>query len=96
MKLKEVINVNEIIVEPGWFFKGVRGKRIFIKGYLGGLLPEEKGYQWGKNKLRIILTNKDFELYKAEFWDAYGKDVLVCSVYLNDVDIKNYFPEFKT
>ena len=94
MTLKEVINANEIICNEEWFHEGYTGTRIFIKGYLGGLKQGDRGYNFGKKKLELLLKDKEFKLYAPEFWEKYGKEILVCSVYLQMSDIKVYFPEF--
>lgn len=95
MKLKEVINGNELITQKNWFFEGVEGNRIFIKGYMAPRKPGERGYEWAKNKLTVLLKDKEFILTNGEFWEAYGNQILICNVDLDGTSIKHYFPEFK-
>ncbi len=93
--IKEIINGNEILVKPNWFFKGYEGDKVYIDGFRAPSDESGYGYSFAKKKLTSLLSDKEFGLHAPEFWEKFGKDKIVCHVYLNDVDIKNYFPEFK-
>ncbi len=91
--IKEILNGNEIIVTPSWFWEGNTGDRVFISGFHA---PKQEGNSsFAKSKLETLLSDTSFELKDPKFWEAYGKDILVCRIFKNGVDISNYFPEFK-
>lgn len=91
-----IINGNTIAVS-GWTWKGeYSGTKVIISGY------DIKNGDYdpiAKNKLEILLRDKQVELknvIKAEKSNTSGDDTIYCSVYLNDIDISQYFPELKT
>lgn len=92
----EIISGDEIIVEPNWLWEGFQGKKVIVFGYK---TPKHHmpGYEFAINKLKEILQGKQVELKDPQFFpNSFGYDKLVCRVYLNGVDIANYFPEFKS
>lgn len=97
-KVVQVLNGDQIRVEPSWTWidnSGVEreGDVVVVFGYR---TPEKgmAGYEFAKSKLEALLLNKDVELYNPRFFKNFGFEKIVCSVYLDDVDIANYFPEF--
>lgn len=91
MTLKEIINGNEIVCNEDWFFKG----------YLGPLQEHQRGYEYAKKKMQLLLENKEFTLFNGEFWEKYGHEVLVCNVAVDftgngtECFVEDFFPEFK-
>lgn len=93
--VKEVINGEELIVEPNWLWEGQEGNKVVVYGYS---TPKSQmpGFEFAKSKLEALVKGKEIELFNPRFFQKrYGDERLVCSVYLDEVDIANYFPEFK-
>ena len=60
------------------------------------MIPPEKGdpkFQETSDHLKQLLLNKEVELKKPVML-SYGR--LLCDVYLNDKNLKTYFPEYIT
>jgi hypothetical protein len=98
-KVVEIVSGDEFIVEPSWEWEtqdGVEheGNKVVVFGYQTPK-PGMENYQFAKEKLKALLLGKEVELYEPKFFKAFGYRKLVCTVYLNEVDIANYFPEFK-
>lgn len=93
-KFKEFIDGNEITIEGKWFHKGYEGNRVFIKGVI---LPKEGeyGHVFLVKKMNALLSGKDVSLFSPEFYEPFGKEILACYVYLNGINIIQFFPEFK-
>ncbi|MES2397379.1 MAG: hypothetical protein V4549_15320 [Bacteroidota bacterium] len=97
--VKEVVNGDEIKVEPEWSCEDndgnlIVGNHVIVFGYR---TPQfgMAGYEFAKKKLEALTQGKEIELYNPQFLKRFGEKI-VCSVYLDDVDIANYFPEFKS
>lgn len=92
-RVREVLSGDEIKIEPGWNWEGYKGDTVVVFGYT---TPEigMYGYEFAKQKLTELLEGKSVELYTPKFYTKYGYEKIVCYVYLNGVDISNYFPEF--
>jgi len=89
-KVVEIIAGDTFIVSPGWKWNNEIGARIRPDGYN----TPEKGdpkFQETKEKLEQLLLNKEIELKKPVML-SYGR--LLCDVYLNDKNLKTYFPEY--
>lgn len=92
-RVKQVISGDEIIVEPKWAWKGYEGNRVVIFGYQTPK-PGMQGYEFAVHKLKALIEGKQIALYSPQFFEKIGYSALVCNVYLDDIDIANYFPEF--
>lgn len=91
--IKKILTGNKIELNQNWFWQGHEGNVVYVEGYR---VPEEGyGSTFGREKLERMLKDEPFELYAPKFWDAYGKKILVCRVYIKEVvDISHLFPEF--
>lgn len=86
-----IIDGNTIEVQ-GWKWVDYKGRIVKIAGYN----VSSQYDSFAKKKLITLLEGKEIELkkvIKAEKRDGDNNDVIYCSVYLNDVDIAQYFPE---
>lgn len=94
--VKEIISGGEIMVFPNWRWEGKTGNKVIINGFHPPTNESEYGFRFAKNKLTTLLKEKEIELFNPFFIDKYiSKDVLFCNVYLDEINIKNYFPEFR-
>ena len=90
-KITDIIDGNTIQVE-GWKWGDFRGKRVRIQGY--NITGQDK-QSFAKMKLETLLNGEQIELKNVVTADKgeSGDDLLYCSVFLNDIDISQYFPE---
>ncbi len=95
-KVNEIINGGEFTVTPNWVWERKMGNKVSVLGFRPPTHKQEYGYNFAKNKLELLLNGKNVALCKPTFIDKYGEDVLFCYVYLDDINISNYFPEFKS
>lgn len=101
-KVTEIISGNSISVSPNWNIAGESGNLVKINGYKLEIsdkktkFPEVFVKDLATNRLKILLSDKLVELRvrPTETGDALNDGVLSCRIYLNDVDISNYFVEF--
>lgn len=88
-----IINGNTIKVQPGWTWNNVNGDLVQIKGY--NVSPAYTTL--AIHRLNTLLINKQVELKNAVSTNlTINGNEVVCSVYLNGIDISQYFPELKT
>jgi hypothetical protein len=91
----DIIDGNTIRVS-GWSWNNLEGERVRIAGFN----PQGADYiAFAKNKLQTLLKDKKVELknvISSEKGTKEKDDLITCSVYLNDIDISQYFPELKT
>ena len=92
-RVKQFITADVITVEPDWLWQGKQGNKVIVFGYTTPE-PNMVGYDFAKKKLEALLKDKQIELRNPTFYPNLGYDVLICSIYLDGVDIANYFPEF--
>ena len=87
----EVIDGDTFFVTPDWKWKNESGNRVRPTGYDA---PEkgEPGWEAAKDKLAGLILNKQVDLKNCVKIDR-GR--LVCTVYLDGVDIASYFPEYQ-
>jgi hypothetical protein len=91
----DIIDGN-IIAVAGWQWNGYEGKKVKIAGYN---IKGSETNSFAKSKLQILLKDKQVELKNvvgAEKGIAEKDDIITCSVFLNDIDISQYFPELTT
>lgn len=94
-KVTNIIDGNTITVD-GWKWNNYTGKSVKIVGYN---VNGENQNTFAKSKLEILLKEKSIELknvQKAEFSIPPGNDTIYCEVFLNDINIAQYFPELTT
>jgi hypothetical protein len=88
-KVTNIIDCATIKVTPKWRWMEEYGSTIKIQGYTAPIEHND----FIVEKLRILLLNK-FVTLKNPI-GLFG-NVLHCSVFLNDIDVANYFPELKS
>lgn len=102
--IKRIVNGNTIQVTNSWIWADKKGSYVRILGY--DINSQNDGFAAGK--LRTLFgENAAIELKNPKkvegaglmllgSLDAPPDNILYCSVYLNEVDIAQYFPELKT
>jgi len=90
-KVKNVIDGDTFTVSPTWKWENESGDTIRPNGYDS---PEkgEAGYEAASNKLKNLIQGKEVELKNA-IKLTYGR--LLCDVYFNGKNLKDYFPEYQ-
>lgn len=70
------------------------GRKVKISGFE---FANKKLKDFAKSKLEILLKNESIELRNPVNPQKFGEkdDLITASVYLNDIDILQYFPELK-
>lgn len=94
-KVEEIISGDEIRISPNWAWQGEIGDTVVVYGYITPK-PTMDGYEFAKKKLEKLILGRKVELYSPSFYDKFGHAKLVCNVYLDGIDISNFFPEFKS
>lgn len=101
-KVIEIINVDTIKVSPEWFWEQPDGTKLQgnILRIWGYFTPPHGTFaaNYAKEKLVKILQDQMVELKnpKKITNPAEAKNTpIACDVYLNDVNIMLYFPEYK-
>lgn len=89
-KVTEVIDGDTFKVSPNWKWNGQSGDTVRSNGYD---TPEkgERGYDQATTKLSNLILGKEVELKKPITF-TYGR--LLCDVYVNGKNLKDYFPEY--
>lgn len=85
-KIKNVRDGQFVQVEPHWQFKGVTGDVINIKHQV------TISNLYLLNRLKSILTDREVELKNPI---SIEQGSLNCFIFLDGVNIKNYFPELQ-
>jgi len=90
-KVKIVIDGDTFTVTPNWKWDEQTGDTVRANGYN---TPEQgqPGYEEAKSKLKNLIEGKDVELKNA-IKITYGR--LLCDVYYNEKNLKDYFPEYQ-
>ena len=94
-KVEEVVNGNTIRVS-GWEWSGHSGQLVRIQGYS---VPDASYQNYVTNKLKHLLEGKSVDLKRVitvEKGFGLKSDTILCSVFLNDIDIATYFRELST
>lgn len=97
-KVTGIIDGNTITTQ-GWQWGDYKGKDVIVSGIPA---PSSKGSEYAnfaKGKLQLLLQDKQIELRgvtNSQKREGENNDIITCSVYLNDIDISQYFPEFTT
>lgn len=90
-KVTEIINGNTVEV-GGWTWGELKGKKVKIRGYE----VDSNSDIFAKNKLEVLLKNKEIELRSPVSLIADSKEgdpTIMCTVVLNEIDVSQYFPE---
>lgn len=94
-KVIDIIDGNTIKVSS-WKWREYSGKRVRIVGYN---IPDRDVYPtYAKDKLKTILEGKTIELkgvigVERPVPDKLNDDLIKCSVFLDEINIANYFRE---
>ena len=89
-----IINGNTIQVKPAWTWNNVTGDKVRINGYTiySQSLPAQAADDIAKGRLNTLLAGKSFILSNPTHIE---NDTIYCDIYLNGINIVNYFPDFK-
>jgi len=88
-----IIGGNTLDLIPTWTWGGLSGHRVQING----LNPIDTTISM--SKLQLLLNNKPVELKNPirSYTDPSSSiNILICSVYLNGINVLDYFPELKS
>lgn len=88
-KVISIIDGDTIRVSPNWRLGELSGDVVKILGYS----PNDKDHQVAAPKIKKLLFNKSVELKNASIYNV-ASEALLCSVYLNNIDVRTYFPEY--
>jgi hypothetical protein len=89
-KVIEIIDGDTIRITPDWTWNNKKGNIIKIIGYSS---PLERDQKFAIKKLSGLVLNRDVELKDAQIY-AEESSAILCRVYLNEVDVSKYFPEY--
>lgn len=92
--VKEIITGGEFIVFPNWVWERKTGNKVGVLGFFPPVVDTEYGFNFAKKKLEELLKERQIQLCSPTFIDKHGEDILFCHVYLDETNIKTYFPEF--
>jgi endonuclease YncB( thermonuclease family) len=86
-----IIDGDTFTVSPQWSWNGESGDTVRTNGYN---TPEkgQPGYEAAKNKLKNLIQRKWIE-FRSAYRITYGR--LLCDVYYNGKNLKDYFPEYQ-
>lgn len=94
-KIISIVNGNTIETEGWKWGEDYEGKLVKIAGYK---IDSKEQDAFAKRKLEVLLLGKSVELrgpLEAVKGINENEDIVTASVYLNEVDISQYFPELK-
>ena len=88
-KVTRIVDGDTFEVDPNWRWGRQEGKIIRPAGYD---TPEEgqAGYEEAKRRLAKLILGKEIELRN---FIKITYDRLLCDVYLEDKNLKDYFPD---
>lgn len=91
-----VIDTNLIEVKPSWTWFEVSGNIVKINGYNIRLNNQVDMQPFIRKlimkRLRTLLDGKKVKLSNPT---SVEQDILICEVYLDDVNIASYFPDYQ-
>ncbi len=90
-KVQNVIDGDTFTVSPRWEWENETGDTVRPNGY-DAPEKDEAGYEAATNKLKDLIQGKEVELRNA-IKLTYGR--LLCDVYFNGKNLKDYFPEYQ-
>lgn len=86
----KIVDRGTVSVSPNWKWENYEGNVVKIAGFSSSVSsPGLDSFAIGK--LQTLILNKAVQLKNPVQVDDTS---IVCSIFLNDVDILNYFPEF--
>ncbi len=93
-KVTEILSGNTIRLSSSWEWGGSKGNTIIIDGYdlNKSSFPEGVAEPFAKQRLISILQGKEISLHTPA---SLVNGILKCRVFLDGVDITQYFPEFQ-
>lgn len=98
-KFEKVIDGQRIEVSPKWSINTdentkITGNELTIIGYK---IPENSDIHsnYAISKLNILLKNKELILKNPKILSTDPAKI-ACSVFVDNIDVSNYFPEYKT
>lgn len=87
-KVTKIIDGSTIEVAPAWKWDNKSGNSVKITGFI----VTDRLKQLVLLKLNTLLSGQSVDLMNPS---DVSPGLITCSVYLNGVDILQYFPEFK-
>lgn len=95
-RIVKVIDGETIQVKPNWEWTTPNGKRLVgdtlkISGYT---IQSDKHKNYAINKLLMLLADKELVLKNPKILSNNDTEI-ACSVFVNDIDVSYYFPEYK-
>lgn len=98
-KVIQIIDGDTIKVIPNFQWTDPNGQNITgdTLRILGYILPHKQtyGYGYAKQKLEKLLLNKTVVLTNAQIINETGINQTACNVLVDNVDVSNYFPEYR-
>ncbi|KRB55909.1 hypothetical protein [Flavobacterium sp. Root186] len=98
-KILQIVDGETIKVAPKWSLTTQDGTKLIgetlkIRGYN---LSNSSNKNYAVDKLNKLLTNKELILKNPQVIDRSNitDAKIICNVFVDDVDISNYFPEYK-
>ncbi|WP_026109950.1 hypothetical protein, partial [Flavobacterium sp. WG21] len=98
-KILQIVDGETIKVVPKWSLITPDGTKLIgdtlkVKGYD---LSHSSNKNYAVDKLKKLLTNKELILKNPKILDSSNiTDAKIsCNVFVDDIDISNYFPEYK-
>lgn len=90
-KVFEVVDGDTFKVTPKWKWRNQSGNAVRPIGYD---TPEqsEQGFTEAKSKLTSLILGKDVEIKNVK---SISYERLLCEVYLNGINIAEYFVDYK-
>jgi len=86
-----ILDRGTVSVSPNWKWENHEGNVVKIFGFSPSVSsPALDSFAIGK--LETLILHKSVQLKNPV---QVNDNAIVCSVFLNDIDILNYFPEFK-
>lgn len=90
-KVTKIIDGNSFEISPSWKWKEITGTLIRASGYNA---PEQNqsGYETALSKLKDLILDKQVELANPI---RITSGLLLCDVLLDNVNLKEHFPEYQ-
>lgn len=96
-KIKAILDNNNIQVTPNWTWRDRKGKEIRVRGLFAKKIESFGNFKINE-KLQKLLLDKYIVMKNPEpIFTLDGKiaEFILCDIYLNGVNVINYFPEIK-
>ncbi len=86
----EICGPNLLKTKENWEYNGSKGNIIRVTGYKANKLSEREKITIEK-RLKYLVLNKSVELRKIH---RVNENILECDVYVNGLNVSEYFPDF--